>query len=86
MIAALAFVPLDKVIEYFEQLQQHFSDAVILILDYFEDNHVGRPLYAMVGDHPSLCTICGTSTRELMPSFQELIIQLKAGIAVFRLA
>jgi len=44
MIAALAFVPLDKVLEHFEQLQQHFSAYVTSVLDYFEDNYVGRPL------------------------------------------
>jgi len=44
MIAALAFVPLDKVVEQFERLQQHFSDADTPLLDYFEDNYVGRPL------------------------------------------
>ena len=44
MIAALAFVPLDRVIEHFEQLQEHVSDAVTRVLDYFEDNYVGRPL------------------------------------------
>ena len=44
MIAALAFVPLDRVIEHFEQLQEHVSDAVTPVLDYFEDNYIGRPL------------------------------------------
>jgi hypothetical protein len=77
MTAALAFVPLDRVTENFEQLHEHFSDAVTPVLDYFEDN--------FVGDHSSLCRICGLCTRELMRSFRQLIFQLKAGIAVFRL-
>ena len=44
MIAALAFIPLDRAMEHFEQLQEHFSDTVTLVLDYFEDNYVGRLL------------------------------------------
>lgn len=45
MIAALTFVPLDKVIEHFENLQEHFIDAVSPVLDYFEDTYIGRPLH-----------------------------------------
>jgi len=44
MTAALAFVPLDKVLEHFEQLQEYFSDTVTPVVDYLEDNYVGRPL------------------------------------------
>ena len=65
MIAALAFVPLDKVIEHFENLQEHFIDAVSPVLDYFEDTYIGR-CYIMVEDHPSLPTICGICMRELI--------------------
>ena len=44
MIAALALVPLGRALEQFEQLQEHFSDVVTPVLDYFEDNYAGRPL------------------------------------------
>ena len=44
MIAALAFVPLDRVMKHFERLQKHFSDAVTPVLDCFEDNYVERQL------------------------------------------
>ena len=39
VIAALALVPLDRAIEHFEQLKEHFSDVVTPVLDNFEDNH-----------------------------------------------
>ena len=44
MITALAFVPLDRAMEHFEQLQEHFSDVVTPVLDYLEENYAGRPL------------------------------------------
>ena len=44
MVAAFAFVPLDRAMEHFELLQEHFSDVVTPVLDYFEDNYAGRPL------------------------------------------
>ena len=44
MIAALAFVPLDRAMEHFELLQEHFSDIVTPVLDYFEDNYIGPTL------------------------------------------
>ena len=44
MIAALAFVPLYRAMEHFEQLQEHFCDIVTPVLDYFDDNYAGRPL------------------------------------------
>ena len=44
MTAALAFVPLDRAMEHFEQLPEHFSDVVTPVLDYFDDNYAGRPL------------------------------------------
>ena len=42
MVAALAFVPLDQVITAFEELQQHLGDDYEVVLDYFEDNYIGR--------------------------------------------
>ena len=88
MIAALAFVPLDRVIEHFEQLQEHVSDAVTRVLDYFEDNYVGRPLRH--GRRPPIFVFAHSlwnmyaRTDAQLP--RTIIIQLKAGIAVFRLA
>jgi len=55
VIAALAFVPLDKVVEYFEQLQQHFGDAVTPVLDYFKDNSIRRPLHNAWSETAHLC-------------------------------
>ncbi|KAL3859047.1 hypothetical protein ACJMK2_009284 [Sinanodonta woodiana] len=42
MIAALAFVPSEKVIESFETLQESLSDEFATVVDYFEDNYIGR--------------------------------------------
>ena len=87
MIAALAFVPLDRVIEHFEQLQEHVSDAVTRVLDYFEDNYVGRPLRH--GRRPPIFVFAHSLWNMYARTDAQLprtIIQLKAGIAVFRLA
>jgi hypothetical protein len=54
MIPALAFVPIDEVINVFEELQEAMSPEGIPVLDYFEDSYIGRkrrrnravPLYA----------------------------------------
>ena len=43
MIAALAFVPLDKVVEAFETLQADLPEEMQQISDYFEDTFIGRP-------------------------------------------
>ena len=45
MIAALALVPLDRALEHFEQLQEHFSDVVTPVLNYFT-MHGRRPIFA----------------------------------------
>ena len=42
MISALAFVPVDKIVESFEALQQHLGADFDDALDYFEDNYIGR--------------------------------------------
>ena len=44
MMAALAFVSLDRAMKHFELLQEHFCDFVTPVLDYFEDNYAGTPL------------------------------------------
>lgn len=45
MLAALAFVPELSVVQYFEHLCDYgnFPDAAQPVLDYFEDNWIGRP-------------------------------------------
>ena len=40
MIPALAFVPVDKVLQSFEFLQESLSEEIVV--DYFEDNYIGR--------------------------------------------
>ena len=52
MILALAFVPLDNVIAYFEELADHLRNAFTKdcddLLDYFEDNYPQRaPLFSI---------------------------------------
>ena len=46
MLAALAFVPENNVIQYFNQLcdsiQQVYADDCVEILDYFENHYIGR--------------------------------------------
>ena len=44
MIAALAFVPSDDVVRAFEALQDAAPAEARPILDYFEDNYIGRLL------------------------------------------
>ena len=42
MIAALAFVPQNHVVEAFEELQESSPDELGPIIDYFEDTYIGR--------------------------------------------
>ena len=42
MLPALAFVPIPQVIDYFETVQANAPDALAPVIDYFEDNYVGR--------------------------------------------
>ena len=42
-LAALAFVPASLVEEAFDNLSEVFPDTATEILDYFEDNFIGRP-------------------------------------------
>lgn len=43
MVAALAFVPLADTVQVFEELQEFTEDdEMIQLLDYFEDNYIGR--------------------------------------------
>ena len=42
MIAALAFVPPDDVASAFEALTEYVDDELQPVLDYFEDNFIGR--------------------------------------------
>ena len=42
MIPALAFVPLVKVVEVFEELQEAMPEEGLPVLDYFEDAYIGR--------------------------------------------
>ena len=43
MISALAFVPPADVVGAFETLSNELPDVLNPILDYFEDNYIGRP-------------------------------------------
>ncbi|XP_076031961.1 uncharacterized protein LOC143019865 [Oratosquilla oratoria] len=43
MLPALAFVPPADVIDAFETLADEMPDELTPLLDYFEDNYVGRP-------------------------------------------
>ena len=42
MIPAIAFVPTNRVCEYFELLSDALPDKVEPILAYYEDNYIGR--------------------------------------------
>ena len=43
MIPALAFVPLDDLLDVFDKLQESITDDDVLkVIDYFEDNYIGR--------------------------------------------
>jgi hypothetical protein len=45
LLAALALVPTDRVVEIFDtQLEGNSPDSAQQVLDYFEDTFVGRPL------------------------------------------
>ncbi|CAF1156402.1 unnamed protein product, partial [Rotaria sordida] len=41
-IAALAFIHPDEVTDAFTQLRTHLGDTFQSMLDYFEDNYIGR--------------------------------------------
>ena len=41
-IVALAFVPIDQLVDTFETLQDSLDDEIAPIADYFEDNYIGR--------------------------------------------
>ena len=43
MISALAFVPTADVADAFETLSGEVADELTPIMDYFEDNYIGRP-------------------------------------------
>ena len=43
MLVALAFIPAEYVIEAFETLSDDIEDALIPLLNYFEDTWIGRP-------------------------------------------
>ena len=43
MIGALAFVPPADVTDAFDALVAHVPDVLLPVLDYFEDNYIGRP-------------------------------------------
>lgn len=87
MVVAIAFVPLDKVVEHFEQLQERVSDAMIPNCRYFVDSCIGRPLHHSWSEtmHRSSHTNCGICAHELMRSFHGLTVRLSVGRAVFRL-
>jgi hypothetical protein len=42
-IIALAFVPIPNLDEVLDALAEHLPDTIIPLLDWFEDNYVGRP-------------------------------------------
>ena len=43
MIAALAFIPKDKLIDAFMELSEYLPEDTRPIQDYFEDHYIGRP-------------------------------------------
>lgn len=42
MLAALAFIPEDQVINAFEAIQEKMSEELQTVVDYFEDTYIGR--------------------------------------------
>jgi len=42
MLAALAFVPLHDVVKAFEELVDYLPESILPVVDYFEDNFIGR--------------------------------------------
>ena len=43
MIPALAFVPLDDLLDVFDKLQESITDDDVLkVIFYFEDNYIGK--------------------------------------------
>jgi hypothetical protein len=42
MLPALAFVPANQVVDSFETLQEQAPDELTPVMDYFEDNYIGR--------------------------------------------
>eukprot|EP00102_Acyrthosiphon_pisum_P023010 XP_016660220.1 PREDICTED: uncharacterized protein LOC107883853 [Acyrthosiphon pisum] len=44
ILAALAFVPLHDVVKAFEELVDYLPESILPVVDYFEDNFIGRPM------------------------------------------
>jgi hypothetical protein len=42
-IIVLAFIPIRNLDEVLDALAEHLPDTLIPLLDWFEDNYVGRP-------------------------------------------
>lgn len=42
MLPALAFIPIDHVVEAFEKLEDLASNEIMPVIDYFEDTYIGR--------------------------------------------
>ena len=51
-IPALAFVPIQHLIEAFETLEEVIPDEMLPLLDYFERTYIGRRLRARRRDPP----------------------------------
>ena len=81
MISALAFLPPNDVQNSFDQLaaliRNQYGNDADGVLDYFEDNYVGRFRVNAPRGIPNFQSIFGTCFTAQMTSFQEQIMRLR---------
>ena len=87
MLAALAFVPVDDIVESFERLADFMPDKTKPITDYFEDTSptsVDCNVVTAAVNH-TLPMSCGVFTTELEKVFRVQTTPLKDGIVACNL-